>query len=60
MKYPPKSNSLLLQNMVALVTGTLSSSKVFVNQIYYFVVSVSAMYSASHLEVTTDFYFLEY
>jgi hypothetical protein len=51
--------ALLSQNMESLVTGTLSSSRAFVSQIHYVVVSARAIYSDSHVEVATDFYFME-
>jgi hypothetical protein len=49
----------IVANMAALVTGTLSSSRAFVNQIHCFVRSARPIYSALHVEVATDFWFLE-
>jgi hypothetical protein len=51
--------ALIVQDLVALATGTLGSSRVFFNQIHCFVVSTSAIYLASDVEVATDFCFLE-
>jgi hypothetical protein len=50
---------LLSQNMAALEISTLSSLRGLVNLIYFFVVSASAIYSTSHLEVAIDCCFSE-
>jgi hypothetical protein len=52
--------ALLSQNMAVLVTGTVISSRAFINQIYYFVTSAIAIYLVSHIEVPTDFCFVEH
>jgi hypothetical protein len=50
---------ILLQNMGALVSGILSFARVFMNQIPCFISNATTMYSASHLKVTTGFYFFD-
>jgi hypothetical protein len=51
--------AILLQNMAVTIPGILRPSLAFSNQIYYFVMSASAMYSSSQAKVAIDFCFLE-
>jgi hypothetical protein len=50
---------LIVQNMATLVTGTLSSSRAFFDQIHCLVASARAIYSASQVEIAIDFCFLD-
>jgi hypothetical protein len=51
--------ALLKQNIAAIVSSTLHSSTQFVNQTHRFIANVSVIYLVSHIEVTTEFRFLE-
>jgi hypothetical protein len=51
---------LMVTKHLALVISTLCLLRALVNQIGWFVVSASAIYSPSYIEISIDYSFLEY